>query len=237
MRYIPFFALCLISTVVFSFNGIVLMGPPGSGKGTFSSLAREQANFVHISPGNLLRAEVTKQSEVGLQIKAKVEKGEIIDNAIVYSLIRKQIIECIENGDLFILDGFPQSTANAHSLVALHEEYPELDLFFIQLFATEECCVDRMSSRQLCKNCGAIFNLQFAPPKRPNTCDDCEGPLSARSDDVVEHARRRYFCYKQRMEEVEIILRQNGYRIQQINTCDQIEVTKEEEKRVINSLL
>lgn len=216
-RYVIFLFYFVYATSAFAVDGIILIGSPGSGKGTFSKVVSHNKNIVHISPGDLLRKEVAKQTSLGLQIQAKVRQGEVIDNAIVYKLVKNEVSFCIDNKQFFVLDAFPLTKENTSSFYQLVSLYPNIKLAFVYLHASDECCIERIISRLVCTNCTAVFNEHFCKPKKEGVCDYCFHALTKRKDDVIQYAKRRVEKYKRHIQKLLPILEKH-YTIESIDT-------------------
>lgn len=194
------------------------MGSPGSGKGTFADLAKSDFEIYPISPGNLLRKEIEKKTETAKAIREKVEKGELIDNKIVYSFVKEELDFCLKNGKKFLLDGFPQSMDNALSLLQFIEKHPEIHIDFLLLEAPKETCIERICSRLICKTCSKIYNEKFKAPLYDHFCDNCHSALDKRSDDQYLLASRRIENYHQKIIEVIDRLEKSSCAIHKIDT-------------------
>jgi len=171
---------------------IVLLGPQGSGKGTHGRFIASKLGIPLISTGDIFREEVKRETELGKKVKEFVEKGELVPDEIVIEVVKERITrpDCAKG---FILDGFPRTIHQAEAL----EDLAKVDLV-IFLDVTRETIIDRLSTRRICKNCGAIYNLKYMPPKVPGKCDVCGGELYQRADDKPEVIARRLEEYEER---------------------------------------
>ncbi len=171
---------------------IVLLGPQGSGKGTHGRFIASKLGIPLISTGDIFREEVKRETELGKKVKEFVEKGELVPDEIVIEVVKERITrpDCAKG---FILDGFPRTIRQAEAL----EDLAKVDLV-IFLDVTRETIIDRLSTRRICKNCGAIYNLKYMPPKVPGKCDVCGGELYQRADDKPEVIARRLEEYEER---------------------------------------
>lgn len=172
---------------------IILLGPPGAGKGTQAELLSKKLGIPKISTGDLLREEIDRRSELGIRAKEKVEKGELVDDELVFAILKKRIEkdDC-KNG--YILDGFPRNVAQAEKFYKIFNNQQEL---VIEISVSEDELVRRLTSRRICKECGATYNLLFFKPRVENKCDVCGGELIRRDDDQEEVIRKRFKVYEE----------------------------------------
>lgn len=174
---------------------LIMLGPPGSGKGTQAALLKTRLGVPTISTGNILRSEITNGSDIGLQADAYISKGELVPDSIILDIVEKRLSEpdC-EKG--FILDGFPRTLAQAQ---ALTNKGIEIDAV-VMMDVSDDDIVDRMSGRRVCKKCDASFNLESKPPKISDVCDHCAGTLIIRDDDKPETVLNRLHAYHKNTE-------------------------------------
>lgn len=174
---------------------VILLGPPGAGKGTQAAMLVERAGIVHVSSGDLFRAALRDGTEVGLRAKSYMDKGELVPDEVVIDMIMERISQpdC-EKGVLF--DGFPRTADQARALEAmLNQRGRHIDAV-IYFSVPDDVLIKRIAGRQTCKNCGAVFNLYFHPTKVEGICDVCgSDQLYQRSDDTVETAQNRLSVY------------------------------------------
>jgi len=197
---------------------IILIGPPGSGKGTFVNLMSSISSFEQVNPGDLLRKEVKAQTDLGLQIQSRVAKGELVTNDIVWELVNQKLVKILSEKRPFILDAFPISEENFLSLHAFIQNHPEEQFIFLRLVAAEEVCVQRICSRRTCSECGEVFNDITRIPKISNSCDRCAAPLTKRSDDILEHAVKRVENINQKIKRVVNCIQSHGFTVTEIDT-------------------
>ncbi len=167
---------------------IVMFGPPGAGKGTQSKLLVEQYKIPQISTGDLFRENLGKQTPLGLKAKGYMDKGELVPDEVTIAMLKERIaqLDC-KNG--FILDGFPRTLLQAEALDAL----VRIDKV-INVTSKDATIVKRLSSRWLCRKCGAIFGIDVRPKKK-GVCDRCSGELYQRDDDKPEAVKNRLKGY------------------------------------------
>jgi adenylate kinase len=169
---------------------LVIFGPPGSGKGTYASRLAPRLGVPHISTGDILRDEVKSGSELGKNISSYVSSGKLVPDEVVNRVMEKRLSqEDCKRG--FILDGYPRTLKQAFFL----EKISKID-FVINLNVPDEVIVRRLSSRLVCRRCGAIYNRITLPPKVDGVCDKCGGELYQRDDDKPEVVRERIRVYK-----------------------------------------
>ena len=166
---------------------LVLLGPPGAGKGTLAARLVEAFGFRHLSTGDILREEVERGSELGKLAKGYMDRGELVPDEVILGMVRERVDG---EDDGFLFDGFPRTIAQAEGL----EEILPVHLV-IYLDLPEEEVVRRLSARRVCKQCGANYNLITRPPKAPRVCDRCGGELYQRPDDREEVIRNRFRVY------------------------------------------
>lgn len=176
---------------------VILIGPPGVGKGSQASKICETFHLVHISTGNILRENIKSHTELGLIAKGIIEKGGLVPDDLVLSMLFDRIAQkdC-EQG--YLLDGFPRTLPQAEEF----EKHTKgsINLKVINLTVSDKTIVERISGRLCCKACSATFHKTFNPPKSPQICDICGGQLYQRSDDQASVVLERLNNYKQQTE-------------------------------------
>jgi adenylate kinase len=168
----------------------IIFGAPGAGKGTYSTRLKTQLGVEVIAMGDIFRAQVKENSELGKRVKSYVEKGALVPDEIVVEVL-KQHLARIPHGAGVILDGFPRTLEQAKTL----EKIFELDVILL-LDVPDWIIIERLSSRRICKNCGAVYNIRFLKPKVEGVCDKCEGELYQRSDDSLDVIKKRLQIYQ-----------------------------------------
>ena len=174
---------------------IILLGPPGAGKGTQAQRLERLRGMVQMSTGDMLRAAVKAGTPVGLKAKAVMEAGELVSDAIVSALIGERLDETADKGAIF--DGFPRTGHQAEALeILLAQRGRKLD-HVIELEVDEDALVERIIGRFTCANCGAGYHDQFKLPAVPDTCDNCGGhEFKRRPDDNEQTVRTRMAEYR-----------------------------------------
>jgi len=173
---------------------MVLLGPPGAGKGTQAAMLVKEFQVPHISTGDIFRAAIKEGTELGRKAKEYMDQGQLVPDEIVIGIVKERLAqEDCRKG--FILDGFPRTVPQADALQeALRSLGMELNAV-VNLVVSEDELVTRLSGRRVCKNCGATYHLQFSPSKAPGVCDACSGDLYQRDDDKEETIRKRLEVY------------------------------------------
>jgi adenylate kinase len=172
---------------------LVLLGPPGSGKGTHGKRLAESLRAPLISTGEILRQAIAEGTRLGLAAQEDVKSGRLVADATVLGIIETRLAQKDASAG-FILDGFPRTTAQADGLAALLGER-KIDRV-VNLVVPAETVVNRLKDRWLCGSCGAIYNLSTAPPRVEGICDVCGGALKQRADDRPETVRARLEVYE-----------------------------------------
>jgi adenylate kinase len=175
---------------------VILLGAPGSGKGTQAKRIAEAYGYPQVSTGDILRDAVRRGTRLGLEAKAAMDKGALVPDDVVIGIIRERLLEPDCAGGC-TLDGFPRTVEQARALAGLSDAYRETVLFFD---VAEDLLVRRLTGRRNCGGCGAIFNVYFTPPAREDRCDRCGGALSQRDDDREDVVRNRLAVYRQHTE-------------------------------------
>jgi adenylate kinase len=174
---------------------IILLGPPGAGKGTQAAELVEQTGLVHVSTGDLFRAALRDGTELGQQAKSYMDKGELVPDQVVIGMVMERIDQpdC-QQGVMF--DGFPRTLEQARALdEALHQRNRRIDAV-LYMSVPEDVLLKRIAGRRTCKNCGAVFNIYYFAPKQEGICDSCgSDQLYQRSDDTLETAQNRLDVY------------------------------------------
>lgn len=173
---------------------VILLGPPGAGKGTQAKMLVEELGVPQISTGDILRQAVADGTPLGREAKGYMDRGALVPDEVVIGIIRDRLAQG-DCGRGYILDGFPRTVAQAEALgKTLEAAGGSLD-HVLSLQVDEEELVKRLSGRRTCGACGAMFHVTFNPPKREGTCDGCGGALIQREDDREETVRRRLQVY------------------------------------------
>ena len=170
---------------------LVLLGPPGAGKGTQADLLIEGYSICHVSTGDILRKSVREGTELGKKAKSFMDKGELVPDEVVIGIVRERLNEndC-KSG--FLLDGFPRTINQAKALQeSLRAEGQDLDAV-LYMKVDEKELIKRLSGRRTCTACGKVYHIEFSMPESEGVCNDCGGELVLREDDKEESVKRRF---------------------------------------------
>lgn len=174
---------------------LILLGPPGAGKGTQAKLIEDSRKIVQLSTGDMLRAAVAAGSDIGQKAKAVMERGELVPDGIVIDIISERIDEPDSQAG-FILDGFPRTVAQAEALDALMSEKGRVLDAVIEMRADDDKLVERIAGRFTCGNCGEGYHDVYKRPAREGICDKCGATeFKQRADDNAETVRSRLEAY------------------------------------------
>ncbi len=166
------------------------MGLPGAGKGTQAERIVEQYGIPHISTGDMFRAAMKEGTELGLQAKSFMDKGELVPDEVTIGIVRERLSkEDCQKG--FLLDGFPRTVPQAEALENLLVDLNKTINYVININVDKELLMARLTGRRICKECGSTYHLEFNPPKQEGVCDRCGGELYQRADDNAETVQNR----------------------------------------------
>lgn len=173
---------------------VILLGPPGSGKGTQAAKISKKMDIPHISTGDLFRDNISRDTELGQKAKSYMHEGKLVPDELVINMLLDRVSkeDCIHG---YLLDGFPRTVNQAIEFDnALDQKTSETVLY---LDVSDEAVMQRISGRLSCKDCGSIYNRYFTPPKQENICDHCGHELVQRADDKPEVVRNRLKVYQE----------------------------------------
>lgn len=174
---------------------VVLLGPPGAGKGTQAKRIAREFGLLHISSGDLLREAVRNNTALGKKAKAYMDKGALVPDQLVIAMIRDEIVKA-KGTKGFLLDGFPRTIDQAKALKKMLIELRKIISVSVNIDVSDEEILKRLSGRRTCIVCGRPYNVVFNPPLVEGRCDDCGGELVQRDDDTIATIRERLETYK-----------------------------------------
>lgn len=173
---------------------LIILGAPGSGKGTSATVLREKYSLVHISTGDIFRANIKNGTPLGVEAKSYIDKGALVPDSVTIRMVEDRLSQDdTKNG--YILDGFPRTLAQAEALDEILAKNGSSIDAVLSIVVDDEIIKDRVSSRRVCEKCGASFNVRFKPTKVEGVCDECGGKVVQRADDTAETVAARLKTY------------------------------------------
>ena len=180
---------------------ILIIGAPGTGKGTMSEKLIEKYGIVHVSTGDMLRESVKNGTEVGKKAHGYMERGELVPDEVIHDIILERFAQKdMENG--ILMDGYPRTLAQAEDLDTIRASLGKKVDCVLNLELDEQVLIGRITGRRTCPNCKAIYHIQNMPPKVEGICDICGSQLVTRKDDTVESLRVRLDAYHESTKDV-----------------------------------
>ncbi len=174
---------------------LILLGPPGCGKGTQAKILIDTYHIPQISTGDILREAIKKESPLGIEAKTHMDQGSLVPDHLVIKIIEERLKQADCNRG-FILDGFPRTVAQAEALdTTLSEMGSKLEYVF-SIEVDDEELIRRLTGRRVCRKCGESYHIEFNPPRQDGLCDSCQGELYQRDDDKEETIRNRLKVYQ-----------------------------------------
>jgi adenylate kinase len=210
---------------------VVLLGPPGAGKGTQAKLLRERFEACQISTGDILRKAVADKTPLGREAERYLNRGELVPDDVIVRLVGERLkqTDCAKG---FVLDGFPRTLPQAQSLEGILKEMalPLDGVLSIQV--PHDVIVQRLAGRRNCQNCGALYHVNFDPPRNGETCDRCGGRLQQRDDDREETITTRLRVYESQTAPLANYYRERG-NLREINGVGKVE---EIQRRIVEAV-
>ena len=211
---------------------IIMLGAPGAGKGSQASRIAKEYQLPHISTGDIFRANLKEETELGKRAKSFMDKGELVPDDITIAMLLDRIHkEDCKNG--YILDGFPRTIPQAEALKeALAKKDEKIDLA-LDVEASDELIIKRMAGRRTCPACGAIYHIVTLPPKTEGICDRCGADLIQRKDDNEETVKNRLKIYHEVTEPLISYYKKEGI-LEEIDGAEELDKVFEKVKRIIH---
>jgi adenylate kinase len=178
---------------------VILLGPPGAGKGTQAKMLTERYGVPQISTGDILRAAVATGTSLGREAKTYMDRGALVPDDVVIGIVRDRLAEPDCRGG-YLLDGFPRTVAQAEALTRMLREVGAPLPSVVSLDVDEEEVVRRLAGRRTCQTCGEPFHVEFHPARVEGICDKCGGTLIQREDDTEKTIRRRLQVFREQTE-------------------------------------
>lgn len=213
---------------------LVLMGLPGAGKGTQAEKIVEKYGVPHISTGDMFRAAMKDETELGLKAKSFMDKGELVPDEVTIGIVNERLAQadCAKG---FLLDGFPRTVAQAEALEEILANLDRKIDYVINIFVDKDILMGRLTGRRICKSCGATYHLEFNPPSEGDKCDRCGGELYQRADDNAETVQNRLDVNLKQTEPLLAFYREKGY-LKNINGQQDINVVFENIDQLLEGL-
>ena len=215
-------------------NAVILFGPPASGKGTQAKFLCEEHKLTHLSTGDILRSAVAAGSDLGKKVKSIMDEGGLVSDEIICALVEDRLHELVKQEKQVLFDGFPRTIKQAKELDRI---LAGMDVWnppiVFSLTAKEKTVVQRITGRRSCPDCGAVYHIQFSPPKTEGICDSDNAELQSRPDDVEEVVRARFQNYLNETEPVLGYFQEVGHQIMEIDG----ELSVGEVTNAINNLM
>ena len=173
---------------------LVILGPPGAGKGTQGDFIVKKYNIVHISTGDIFRENIKNHTKLGEKAKSYMDKGLLVPDELVIDLVEDRLAKD-DCKDGFLLDGFPRTVAQGVSLDAILDRQDKSLTKVINIDVKPEILIERAVGRRVCKSCGSTFHIKYNPPKEDGICDNCHEKLIQRDDDTENTVKTRIKVY------------------------------------------
>ena len=190
---------------------IVMLGAPGSGKGSAAKILAKKTALPHISTGDMFREQIKKETELGNLANSYISKGQLVPDEVTINIVKDRLSwEDAKNG--VILDGFPRTIEQAKALDEFLKGQGKSVTLVPEIIIPDQVIIERILNRATCSNkeCGAIYNTKFKPPKIEGICDICGAPLSIRNDDNEETIKSRLEVYRQNSKDLVEYYKENG---------------------------
>lgn len=188
---------------------LILLGPPGAGKGTQAARITGSLGVPHISTGDILRGNVREGTELGVRAKSYMDAGDLVPDELIIAMVGDRLTED-DAADGFLFDGFPRTVGQAEALdTLLADQNRPLDAV-VELDVDHEEVVRRLTGRRTCAGCGRIWHVEFDPPASPDVCDACGGELTQRADDDEAVVRNRLEVYREQTEPLSAYYAEQG---------------------------
>lgn len=210
------------------------MGLPGAGKGTQAEKIVEKYRIPHISTGDMFRAAMADGTELGLQAKSFMDKGELVPDEVTIGIVRERLSksDCQQG---FLLDGFPRTVAQADALENILASLDKKIDYVINIDVDQNILTERLTGRRICKSCGATYHLVFNPPAKENVCDRCQGELYQRADDNEETVKNRLEVNVKQTQPLLDFYEEKGY-LRHINGQQHIDEVFDDVKQLLGGV-
>jgi adenylate kinase len=178
---------------------LILLGPPGAGKGTQAELLIEKYNIPHISTGDIFRAAIKEGTALGIEAKRYMDSGQLVPDEVVIGIVKERLLKKdAQKG--FLLDGFPRTVPQADALAQFLTGMGRSITLVINIEAGSEVLMKRLTGRRVCRNCASVYHIENKPPRVSGVCDHCGGEVYLRNDDAPETVKKRLDVYQAQTE-------------------------------------
>lgn len=190
-------------------SDVILLGPPGSGKGTQAAWLARDNGWLHLSTGDLFRDHLTRRTPLGQLAQRYIDRGELVPDAVTVDIVHERLRE-VPSTQRVVFDGFPRTVPQAEALDALLRESGRSLGAVVELEVPDEELVRRIAGRATCAQCHAVYNLHDSPPRVAGACDRCGGPVATRSDETPEVVRNRLAVFARKTAPLIDFYRERG---------------------------
>ncbi|MCL6589152.1 MAG: adenylate kinase [Firmicutes bacterium] len=178
---------------------LILLGPPGAGKGTQAELLIEKYNIPHVSTGDIFRAAIKEGTALGLEAKRYMDSGQLVPDEVVVGIVKERLLKAdAQKG--FLLDGFPRTVPQADALAQFLTGVGRSITRVINIEADPQILIKRLTGRRICRNCASVYHIENKPPRVSGVCDHCGGEVYQRDDDTPEVVQKRLNVYQLQTE-------------------------------------
>ena len=212
---------------------IVLLGPPGAGKGTLAGALKETLGILHISTGDILREELKANTPLGQEAKKYIESGGLVPDEVVTKLIENKITNDGKAKEGFMLDGFPRTENQAKDLDEILKKLNMPINTALYMEASLDIVLKRLTGRRVCRDCGKLYHVINMPSRKEGVCDACDGELYQRPDDNEETIKNRMNVYMENTAPI-IDFYENQGKLEKINADNDSQIVKENALKIFN---
>jgi len=198
---------------------LIILGAPGSGKGTSAAVLKEKYDLAHISTGDLFRYNIKEQTPLGIEAKSYIDQGALVPDDVTIRMVEDRLSDpdCSKG---YILDGFPRNIAQAEALDKMLAKTGTAIDAVVYVVTDDDVIMDRVTTRRVCEKCGASFNIKYMPSKVDGVCDSCGGRTIQRSDDNEETVAKRLATYKENTQPLIDFYQARGILVEGNNNVD-----------------